>query len=222
MVHESSGASGNPWLEFPICDEKPWPKNCKEYSLSTDAWSKFPIWNYRHIVSPGRPGRNEFVTGVKAVLGTDKSRGYCLEMICADFLAFTGCKSGKPAYLTSQPLRINAEVTPMCVSRASSGNPMSGLKQNRPRLRLEPRAYAQLRKQVLERDSWRCQNCGIADNLQVHHRNWRSRMGNDCLENLITLCVSCHERLHRSMNFNCCMQTHKKIQLALGGPFIRV
>lgn len=69
---------------------------------------------------------------------------------------------------------------------------MSGLIQERLRPRLEPVVYAELRKQVIERDSWRCRNCGTADNLQVHHRNWRSRMGNDCLENLITLCVSCH------------------------------
>ena len=110
----------------------------------------------------------------------------------------------------------------MCVSQASSGNSMSGLKQKQPRLRLEPAAYAELCKQVLERDGWRCQNCGTPDNLQVHHMNWRSRMGDDCFENLIIFCVCCHERLHRNMNFNCCKQTHKKIQLALGGPLNRV
>ena len=99
---------------------------------------------------------------------------------------------------------------------------MSGLKQKRPPLRLELGAYAELRKQVLERDRWRCQNCGTANNLQVHHMNCRSSLGHDCSENLITLCAHCHERLHRNMNFNGCKQTRKKIQLALGGPFSRV
>jgi hypothetical protein len=203
MVHRSSGASGNPGPEFPICDEKPWQKNCKEYSLSADAWSKFPIWNYRQWYPPADRDATNLQLG-QGSPGTDKSRGHCMEMICGLFggRTFPRCKSGKSAYLAAQPLRINVDVTPMCVSRASSGNSLSGLKQDRPRLRLEPRAYAQLRKQVLERDSWRCQNCGIADNLQVHHRHWRSRMGNDCLENRITLCVSCHQRVHRSFIFH--------------------
>jgi len=33
------------------------------------------------------------------MLGTDKSRGYCLEMICADFLARASLDKGDPALL---------------------------------------------------------------------------------------------------------------------------
>src|SRR5438132_1140342 len=33
------------------------------------------------------------------MLGTDKSRGYCLEMICADFLAGANLDSGQPDVL---------------------------------------------------------------------------------------------------------------------------
>ena len=33
------------------------------------------------------------------MLGTDKSRGYCLEMICADFLAGANLDSGNPKAL---------------------------------------------------------------------------------------------------------------------------
>lgn len=33
------------------------------------------------------------------MLGTDKSRGYCLEMICADFLAGANLDSGSPEIL---------------------------------------------------------------------------------------------------------------------------
>src|SRR2546425_4263226 len=33
------------------------------------------------------------------MLGSDKSRGYCLEMICADFLAGAGLESGNPDVL---------------------------------------------------------------------------------------------------------------------------
>jgi len=33
------------------------------------------------------------------MLGTDKSRGYCLEMICADFLAGAHLENGNPQIL---------------------------------------------------------------------------------------------------------------------------
>jgi hypothetical protein len=33
------------------------------------------------------------------MLGSDKSRGYCLEMICADFLAGANLDSGQPEVL---------------------------------------------------------------------------------------------------------------------------
>jgi hypothetical protein len=33
------------------------------------------------------------------MLGSDKSRGYCLEMICADFLAGASIDSGNPEIL---------------------------------------------------------------------------------------------------------------------------
>ena len=35
------------------------------------------------------------------MLGTDKSRGYCLEMICADFLAGANLESENPTYCCS-------------------------------------------------------------------------------------------------------------------------
>jgi 5-methylcytosine-specific restriction endonuclease McrA len=33
--------------------------------------------------------------------------------------------------------------------------------------------------------------------LQVHHMKPRSQLGGDVIQNLITLCVSCHQRRHR-------------------------
>src|SRR5437016_10388159 len=57
-----------------------------------------------------------------------------------------------------------------------------------------------LRKQVLSRDNWRCQNCGASENLQVHHIQSRSKLGHDSLENLITVCAGCHGRCY---GFSC-------------------
>ena len=66
----------------------------------------------------------------------------------------------------------------------------------RPRIQLEPEAYQELCRQVLQRDSWRCQHCGNRTNLQVHHITLRSRSGDDVIENLITLCLKCHVQVH--------------------------
>jgi 5-methylcytosine-specific restriction endonuclease McrA len=77
---------------------------------------------------------------------------------------------------------------------------MSSLK-NRT-LRLVPAAYRQLWVAVLKRDRWRCQSCGRSRDLQVHHKQFRSRSGEDRAENLITLCNDCHSRLHESRQSN--------------------
>ena len=63
-------------------------------------------------------------------------------------------------------------------------------------LRLDPLSYEKLRVQVLRRDGWRCQFCGTASNLHVHHRQFRSHSGDDLEENLITLCPGCHKAVH--------------------------
>ena len=69
-----------------------------------------------------------------------------------------------------------------------------------PRLRLDSTSYRELHRQVLERDHWRCQMCGSMQNLQVHHQNFRSQLGGDEEQNLITLCSQCHEQVHRNAN----------------------
>ena len=73
---------------------------------------------------------------------------------------------------------------------------MERLRQKRPRLILKQEEYKALKTVVLNRDGWKCQGCGSAENLQVHHLSHRSRLGSDKLENLMTLCASCHRREH--------------------------
>jgi 5-methylcytosine-specific restriction endonuclease McrA len=63
-------------------------------------------------------------------------------------------------------------------------------------LRLDSLQYENLRQQILRRDGWRCQSCGAMSSLEVHHREFRSRLGSDSEENLITLCTSCHATAH--------------------------
>lgn len=59
-----------------------------------------------------------------------------------------------------------------------------------------PWNWEQIRKQVLERDGWKCTACGRTDHLHVHHIVPRSAGGSDELDNLTTLCVRCHSNQH--------------------------
>jgi 5-methylcytosine-specific restriction endonuclease McrA len=78
---------------------------------------------------------------------------------------------------------------------------MKRSRQKQPRLRLDSEQYKTLRAQVLARDGWRCQRCGSLADLQVHHIEPRSRLGDDTDENLITLCASCHLLAHLSREY---------------------
>ncbi len=79
---------------------------------------------------------------------------------------------------------------------------MTSAPSKRPRMRLDPDAYEGLFQQVLRRDGCRCQSCGTRTNLQVHHIQLRSQSGDDAEQNLITLCVNCHESLHTCIRFS--------------------
>jgi ATP-dependent DNA helicase RecQ len=73
---------------------------------------------------------------------------------------------------------------------------MSSMYPEPPRFRQDLVSYENLRQQILRRDGWRCQSCGAMSNLEVHHKRFRSHAGEDSAENLITLCVRCHEKAH--------------------------
>jgi 5-methylcytosine-specific restriction endonuclease McrA len=74
---------------------------------------------------------------------------------------------------------------------------MTPIRPKTPRIRLEQAAYGRLRREILKRDHWRCQNCGSLQQLQIHHQELRSHSGSDVEDNLITLCKACHRRVHR-------------------------
>jgi 5-methylcytosine-specific restriction endonuclease McrA len=63
--------------------------------------------------------------------------------------------------------------------------------------RLASELYRSLRQETLCRDGWRCQSCGSRTDLQVHHIEARSHLGDDSEQNLITLCANCHRLVHR-------------------------
>lgn len=55
-----------------------------------------------------------------------------------------------------------------------------------------------VRDAVGERDNYRCCNCGEMDTskLHLHHVQYRSLMGTDEADNLVTLCALCHNLVH--------------------------
>ena len=72
----------------------------------------------------------------------------------------------------------------------------STMRPKSPRLQLDALHYQKLCQEVLQRDGWKCQNCGSMKHLQIHHQEFRSHGGSDSEKNLITLCDSCHGGLH--------------------------
>ena len=56
------------------------------------------------------------------------------------------------------------------------------------------RCFGGLRERILERDRFRCTVCRTRSPLLVHHRD-----RNNQTKSLITLCIRCHVRIHRSV-----------------------
>lgn len=50
--------------------------------------------------------------------------------------------------------------------------------------------------ELLERDNYRCINCGGVNGLQPAHYVDRSQGGSSDLENIMLLCNDCHRALH--------------------------
>ena len=75
-----------------------------------------------------------------------------------------------------------------------------GLKSiSRTQLRAKFGFTKALKEKVKERDNFKCQSCGKkVKSLEIHHKD--GRFQNNNLDNLITLCRSCHNRAHLTDN----------------------
>jgi hypothetical protein len=61
---------------------------------------------------------------------------------------------------------------------------------------LSSEVWQKIRDTVLERDGKRCRVCNRAGMLNVHHRCYSERWGDESIDDLITLCRKCHELFH--------------------------
>ena len=55
------------------------------------------------------------------------------------------------------------------------------------------------RDEALERDGFKCCECGSINDLRVHHKKLSALGGGNSPENLITLCKKCHAKAHESV-----------------------
>jgi len=62
--------------------------------------------------------------------------------------------------------------------------------------RLRGSEWFSLRREILERDGYECQNCTNQSNLCVHHIVPISEGGSESKSNLVTLCRRCHRAAH--------------------------
>ena len=135
------------------------------------------------------------------MLGTDKSRGYCLEMICADFLAGANLDNGNPEILLSSMTRffkfLPGEQRQSVPVLPGSESFVTGMPPKRPRIRWIP---ARINNSADR--SWR--GTGGSVKSVALDETCRSTTNNSGVSrariddlNLITLCAGCHERLHR-------------------------
>ena len=83
---------------------------------------------------------------------------------------------------------------------------LAARKAKRKAARDEALIFAELRRQVWERDGRRCRVCGTSlalatgnpfVDLHAHHVVFRSQGGTDDLSNLVSLCHACHEGVHQ-------------------------
>ena len=61
---------------------------------------------------------------------------------------------------------------------------------------LQSNEWKTLRAQALKRDGYRCQMCDSGTNLQAHHVSYEHLHTDEELDDVVTLCKECHEKVH--------------------------
>lgn len=62
-------------------------------------------------------------------------------------------------------------------------------------VKLSNQSWREIRKKVLIRDNFLCRKCGASKKLSVHHVIPQKKTRDNSLDNLITLCSSCHLKM---------------------------
>lgn len=62
---------------------------------------------------------------------------------------------------------------------------------------LHTNVWKELRNERLRTDFYRCSRCGSAINVEVHHIKYPDVWGTEDMDDLVTLCASCHAETHK-------------------------
>lgn len=68
-------------------------------------------------------------------------------------------------------------------------------RKRKTKRRRDWKAWRRVRQQAFERDGFKCVACGSSDKLHGHHLNYH-RVGSERVEDIVTLCESCHSKEH--------------------------
>ena len=68
--------------------------------------------------------------------------------------------------------------------------------------------WAKKRKERLELDGYKCQMCGTTEKLEVHHIKYDT-LGNENMDDLITLCEHCHTKVHSAKSLSWCFKHNR-------------
>ena len=66
---------------------------------------------------------------------------------------------------------------------------------------MQSKEWRSIRNQVFTRDNHTCQSCGSQSSLNCHHIFY-DRLGAENLEDLTTLCTTCHTALHKRLGYD--------------------
>ena len=112
-----------------------------------------------------------------------------------DYQALSVCSVERAMVLVFlQKAELVADRTDRFIRSARSQHPWPTVVRLRRYIRVPYRRVLLTRRNVLRRDSHRCQYCGSPERLTLDHVQPRSRGGKDAWENLVAACTPCNNR----------------------------
>ena len=108
------------------------------------------------------------------------------------WISFDGNYSGKsPAQKRADAIERNARAEQQRIEREARLAEQEEIQQ----------LWSRIRQKVLSRDGYSCQICGLVETsiLHIHHIMKKRDGGTDHMDNLITLCPSCHHKADRKL-----------------------
>ena len=122
---------------------------------------------------------------------------YCFRHPLAVFLGTLHCTTWlKAASVRTGMANGHVGLDLMCCMEGAAGK---AVERTVPDMGMTANVNNKIRRQVYERDGFRCALCDSTDVIQIHHIKPRGRGGAHHPMNMITLCWRCHSAAHGSL-----------------------